>query len=288
MLSMGKIIRQLRKQNGLTQDDLAEGISSKSALSRMENEMCEPDIFTLNAFMQRLGKSLRYFEIVVSNKEYELLRKNQYDSSLQTIVVAESDFFKDMREARGLSQEQFCAEICARETISNIENGRTPQRKKARVLFESLGETCDKYYSYVETDDFEVFELVEQYQQKIRTNPEAALELRLQIQERIEENHPVNRQFLKSSELLEKKMSGERKTSEVLAGLEQCLHFTMPEYDGKIYRMPRRQESFILDEIVDCLKKMDKTESAFQLEQEIKQKNYKKLKISAKRYSFFK
>lgn len=287
MLSMGKIIQQLRKQNGLTQDALAEGISSKSAVSRMENEMCEPDIFTLNALLQRLGKSLRYFEIVVSNKEFERLEKKQYDNSLQTVAVAESEFFKDMREARGLSQEEFCAEIYARETISNIENGRTPQRKKARVLFESLGEACDKYYSYVVTDKFEIFELVEQYQYQVRADLEAARVLRLQIQEGIEENHPVNAQFLKSSELMEKRMSGNLAISEAMAGLEKCLHYTMPEYDGKIYRMPHRQENIILEEIVDCLRKLGQMERAFELESEMNQKNAKKLQISAKRYSFF-
>ena len=280
MLLMGKMIQQLRKQQGLTQEALGAGIVSKSVISRVENGQYEPDIFTLYALMKRLGKSLKYFEIIVSNKEYELLEKGAYDTSLQTTVVAESEFFKDMREAHGLSQEQFSFDIYARETISNIENGRAPRRKKARVLFEKLGESYKKYYAYVVSQEYEIFELVETYQQKRKENVEEARKIRLELKKRMDGNHPVNRQFMESAELMEKRQKGSLTAGETMAGLEKCLRYTMPEYDGTIYRIPHRQETVILKEIVECLKELNRKEATLELAFEVEKKNSKKLKIS--------
>ena len=83
-LQMGDLIRQMRRKRNLTQQELSEGIISKSVLSRIENGQAEPDIFVLHALFQRLGKSLLPFEIVVSNKEYERLLQNDDQTDSQS------------------------------------------------------------------------------------------------------------------------------------------------------------------------------------------------------------
>lgn len=280
MLQMGKLIRQLRKQKGLTQEALCQGLLSKPVLSRIENGLLEPNLFILNALLQRLEKSLEPFEIVVSNKEYEMLKNGEYDLSLRTTVVAEGDYFKDIRKAKGMSQEQFSSDVCARETISKIENGRAPRHGMMQTLMEKLEKPFEKYFGYVIAQEFEVYELVREYQQLINTDVEAAKALRKAIEKRIDIDLPVNRQFLESSELMEQRRTALVTPGEELAGLENCLRYTMPEYDGDIYRISYRQEVIILEEILRCLEELQRKEAARYLAKKMEQKNGKKLKIS--------
>lgn len=280
MLQIGKLIRQLRKQQKLTQKKLACGIVSESVISRIENGIVEPNLFTLNALLIRLGKTLEPFEIIVSNREFEMIEKGACDASLQTLVLAEGEYFKDLREAKGMSQEQFSADVFARETISKIEHGRTPQNKKLQTLMEKLEEPFEKYYGYVIAQEYEVYEWVEQYREALNKHPDAAEEIREKIRGKLKEDCPVNRQFLESSELMEKRKKGIITVGEEMAGLENCLRYTMPEYDGELYRIPYRQEVVILEEIVKCLKELKREEAADRLAQKIRKKIRKKLKIS--------
>lgn len=280
MLQMGRLICQERKQKQLTQEELAKGILSKSEMSRIENGQRIPDIFVLAALLQRLDISLEPFEIVVSNQEYELLQAGEYSVPICTTVVAEGVFFKDLRDAKGLSQEKFSSDICARETISKIENGRTPRQKKIQVLLEKQGEQFEKYYSYVVAKSFDVYELVRQYQEKAEKEPEQAKKILEEIRPQIDAKLPVNLQFLESSEIMEKRREGLLTAGEELAALERCLRYTMPEYDGDIYRIPYRQEIVILEEIVEDLKLLKREEKARELMQKIEEKCIKKLKIS--------
>ncbi len=278
-LQMGSLIRQLRVQKRMTQQALGSGIVSKSALSRIENGSIEPNLFTLNALLHRLGKSLKPFEIIVSNQDFEQLKCGEYESSLQTIVLAEGEYFKDIRKAKGLSQEQFSSDICARETISNIENGRAPQRKKIKVLLEKQGEPFEKYFSYVIAQEYEIYELAEEYQYKINSNLEEAKQIRQRIENKIDGELPINRQFLESASLMEMYRDGLLTSGEELAGLERCLRYTMPECDGEIYRIPYRQEVIILEEIIKCLQCLQRIGAAKSLAKVLVKKNGKKMKI---------
>ena len=284
MVHMGKLIRRLRKQKGLTQAELSHGIMSKSVLSRIENGICEPDVLELSRLMSRLGMSLRFFEALVSGKEYTLLQRfiseGKTEPSMELTVLSEQDFFKDFRKSRGWSQEQFSENICARETISNIENGRKPNRKKREHLLEKLGETGGKYFGYVESADYFLYPMVEQCQKIIRTAPTEAWNLLVEIQEELDLALPVNRQFFESSKIWIQKNMGEISDGEALAGLERCLRYTMPEYDGMIYRIPFCQETVILNEITECLKTLKRNRAAEDLLTELEKKNGKKLKVS--------
>jgi len=278
-LQMGDLIRQMRRKRNLTQQELSEGIISKSVLSRIENGQAEPDIFVLHALFQRLGKSLLPFEIVVSNKEYERLLQNDDSMLMQTTVIAESSYLKDIREVKGLSQERFSSDICARETISKIEHGRNPQLKTVQTLMDHVGEPYRKYYGYVVTLEYEIYEKVELYQQKRTAYPEEARYLFRDIRKRLDESIPVNRQFIESSELMEKRRKNQITMGEELAGLEQCLRYTMPEYQRESFRMPYRQEVVILEEIIKCLKRIKRPEAAMRLAEELEKKNNAKLKL---------
>ena len=280
MFQMGKLIQQLRKQKKMTQEELAAGIVSKSVLSRIENGLVEPDLVTLGALLKRLGKSLKPFEIVVTNKEYEIFKRERDVYEIETIVVAEGELLKDIRESKGLSQEQFSSEVYSRETISNIENGRTPRRKKVYALMDKQAYNLEKYYGFVIAQEYEVHELVERFHKRLTFDVEEAALVRKEIKGRIDGTLLINRQFLDSTELF---IKWEKKTitsGEVLAGMEKCLRYTMPDYDGKIYRIPFCQEVLILQAIVKHMKYLQRTNAAEVLAMELEKKMKKKLKIS--------
>ena len=146
---MGKLIRYLRKQKKMTQSELGQGIISESALSRIENGLSEPGLFTLDKLFWKLGKTLQPFEIVISNKEFEALKRKKDTLMANTVVIAESEYFKDIREGKGLSQEKFSSDVCARETISNIEHGRTPRLRKVQDVLEKQGMVFERYHGYI-------------------------------------------------------------------------------------------------------------------------------------------
>lgn len=280
MIQMGKIIRQLRKQQKLTQKELAEGIVSESVMSRIENGLAKPELDVLDALFTRLGKTLEPFEFVVSNREYEEWEKRDGDYGKNVTIIAEGEYYKDIREAMGLSQEEFCSGIYARETISNIEHGRAPQRKKIQNVLEKQGVSVELYFGFVEATEFEVYEWVESYQHLAAENSKEAEVWLKKIREELDCTSPVNRQFLESSEVMEKRRTGKITAGEELAALEKSLRYTMPEYSGTIYRIPHRQETVILEEIVCCMKELKRTEAAEILDGKTKKKLAKKLKLS--------
>ncbi len=53
--SCGQLIKKLRKNGGLTQEELADGICSVSTISRIENDRQVPHLKKMEALLQRLG-----------------------------------------------------------------------------------------------------------------------------------------------------------------------------------------------------------------------------------------
>lgn len=75
---IGKMIYKIRKEAGISQQDLARGIASKAELSRIERGEKGIDRFNMEALFQRIGKSADKLERAVSLQEYQhiLLRDN--------------------------------------------------------------------------------------------------------------------------------------------------------------------------------------------------------------------
>lgn len=75
VLTIGRLIHELRTEQGLSQTILCQGLCSKSKLSKIENESLQPDIFLTEALLQRLGISERGFTFWGNEREskiYEL------------------------------------------------------------------------------------------------------------------------------------------------------------------------------------------------------------------------
>lgn len=72
VLTLGRLIYVLRKEQNISQAVLCQGLCSKSKLSKIENNQLQPDIFLSEALLQRLGVSERVFSFW-GNSNYKIL-----------------------------------------------------------------------------------------------------------------------------------------------------------------------------------------------------------------------
>lgn len=90
MIPTGELIKRLRKESGLTQEQLAEGVCTRLTITRIEQGKVEPNYFTKWRILQKLGKNpALYIADTVSDREAQILRlgdrlydlhaKKQYD-----------------------------------------------------------------------------------------------------------------------------------------------------------------------------------------------------------------
>lgn len=72
VLTLGRLIYVVRKEQNISQAVLCQGLCSKSKLSKIENDQLQPDIFLSEALLQRLGVSERVFSFW-GNSNYKIL-----------------------------------------------------------------------------------------------------------------------------------------------------------------------------------------------------------------------
>lgn len=72
ILTIGRLIHDLRKEQGVSQTILCQGLCSKSKLSKIENDLLQPDIFLAEALLQRLGISERVLTFWGNERESEI------------------------------------------------------------------------------------------------------------------------------------------------------------------------------------------------------------------------
>lgn len=110
-LSVGKLIRQLRTEQNLSQTALCQGLCSKSKMSKIEQDVLQPDIFLTEALFQRLGISDRIFTFFGNShdaKLHELCFKLIHDNrSSKSEQLANIESFKQFIHPDDLLSEQY-------------------------------------------------------------------------------------------------------------------------------------------------------------------------------------
>ena len=74
ILTIGRLIHDLRKEQCISQTILCQGLCSKSKLSKIENDLLQPDIFLAEALLQRLGISERGLTFCGNKRESEIFQ----------------------------------------------------------------------------------------------------------------------------------------------------------------------------------------------------------------------
>lgn len=80
--SLGDTLRELRKQKGLSQEDLAEGICSPVSISRIENGNQIPSQPVLEALLEKLGTGLYQ----ICNVYYRSEQQQAFEEKAQAII----------------------------------------------------------------------------------------------------------------------------------------------------------------------------------------------------------
>ena len=198
-----------------------------------------------------------------------------FKSSFQGEFVLSNELVRDLRESRGLSQEEFGADICARETLSRIESGKSsPNKKNLYQLLKRMGMERENYYGFIEADDYELYEKVREYN---RCFPKGRLEeekkLLDEIEKEVDMTKAVNRQFVGTGHIFQQTVQGKLSLEQANQQLWKLFYLTMPPVaSGKlIYRVPFRTEYIILNHIAINLKKDGKMEEALQIYEELMQ-----------------
>jgi len=73
-ITVGAMIKELRKEQGITRERLCRGLCTPQMLELIEKDACETDQYLFDILLQRLGKSPDKLELILSQEEYRRMR----------------------------------------------------------------------------------------------------------------------------------------------------------------------------------------------------------------------
>lgn len=140
-LSLGEIIKQIREEKKLSQGIICQGLCTKSTLSKIEHNHMQPDIFLLEALLQRLGLSERPFLFYGNKKEHEFYTykfKSMRTQLLGTDVLKDyiREFEKSVSPKNNLQQQELL--------MAKIPLCKTPEEELS-MYFEALHYTLPNF-----------------------------------------------------------------------------------------------------------------------------------------------
>lgn len=107
------------------------------------------------------------YEVAGERQTKEISLALFMQSSTQRECIISNYFLKNLREEKGVTQYEMSEDICAWETVSRIESGRTPNQKKLYRLWKKLGIERERYYGFIESEHYEVYGWVRDYNRLI-------------------------------------------------------------------------------------------------------------------------
>lgn len=203
-------------------------------------------------------------------------------SSFQGEFVITNELLRELRKAKGISQEALCMGICSQETLSRIEKGkRSPNKKRLYKMLKRLGMERENYYGFIEADDYRLYEKVRQFNRCFPlSHYEKATKLLDEIENGIDMTLTVNKQFITTEHIILQTNRGELSREQANQQLKQLLFLTMPPTNSGafFYRIPFRTEFMLLNHIAVNLRFDNKVEEAVSIYEEL-MKCFKRNKV---------
>lgn len=203
-------------------------------------------------------------------------------SSFQGEFVITNELLRELRKAKGISQEALCMGICSQETLSRIEKGkRSPNKKRLYKMLKRLGMERENYYGFIEADDYRLYEKVRQFNRCFPlSHYEKATKLLDEIENGIDMTLAVNKQFIMTEHIILQTNRGELSREQANQQLKQLLFLTMPPTNSGafFYRIPFRTEFMLLNHIAVNLRFDNKVEEAVSIYEEL-MKCFKRNKV---------
>lgn len=189
-----------------------------------------------------------------------------WKSSFQGEFVITNELIRDLRKAKGLSQEKLGEDICTQSTLSQIENGkRSPNKKNLYQMLKKMGMKRENFYGFIEANDYELYEKVREYHRCFpKGQTQKAMKLLDEIENGVDMAKAVNRQFVGTGRISNRTANGELTREQANEQLRELLHLTMPPMNSgtMIYRVPFRMEYTIWNHIAINLREDGKVKEA--------------------------
>lgn len=232
---------------------------------KVEQEKCKQYIEAID-FVYELAQKERCQEMIL------LLLKE----SVQRECIISNELIREMRKATSMTQEKLSDNICAQETLARIEKDKTnPNSKNMYDMLKRMGMSREKYYGFIISDDYELYEKVRLYIRCVgKEEKEKAYELLNEIESELDMKEHVNRQFVESGRIGQRLWKQKITYKQAIDELEKVLHWTMPPIKDKerVYRMPFRKEFMILNQIALFYKRSGQVDAAVDICKQIEEK----------------
>lgn len=158
------------------------------------------------------------------------------------------DFIKETRLRKGYTQEEVSFGICTPASLSRIENGvQTPGRYILDKLLERLGTENNVFNIFVNRDEMELYELLQELARDIADGRVLELEEKVpKLEEMTKNSSELERQYLyyAKGELARKHGASD---DEVMEWFMKAIHVTLPQFDGV---NPLESNLLTFDEII--------------------------------------
>lgn len=176
---------------------------------------------------------------------------------MRAVLVGE--YIKSHREKQGITQEELCAGICSKSTLSRLERGKqTPGRDKLYALLHRLGLPEDRVFAVVSEHDVEIWQLKKDIQASVIEFEKANGETRLRLWERVaaelkrleeitDEDDVINRQYILSTQVTLGTSDGPYTPAQRRRLLEKAIRMTVPGFQlAKVESFRYRLEEMTL------------------------------------------
>lgn len=204
---------------------------------------------TMNRWRETLEQLYAHFGLNVSavDKLYFNACVSQY------YLIGE--IIREERKARGLSQEELIEGIYQEPaTLSRVENGQMPDRKKLYQLMERLGMSGWRYAGTVATEDYHVLEMNAEIEKLLsRHEEEKAIGAAERMKGYVDISIPENRQRVEGLEVAWQFRTGKMEPEEVYSKADELLRLT---YREETERVPFRNELRLINNMCVLLWRM--------------------------------
>lgn len=139
------LLKSMRQSKELTQEELGEGICSRTTIAAYEKGKCEPKKLYMDALMQRLGKTVDKYYIRLDDIEYAqakqrtwiqvCLRRGKLAMAKQAIQE-----YRNMQGTKGRLHDQFVAFVQA----ELLRRQKAPLEKQKKNILFGLSKTIVK------------------------------------------------------------------------------------------------------------------------------------------------
>lgn len=207
-------------------------------------------------------------------------RKYRLFQHMNRTFELDYEIIRNSRIACDLSQEALSGYICTRETLSRIESGqRNPSNKNLEKLLNCMKRERERINTVIATEKYETIKLKKDIAVYLHEREyDKAEEILEQLENIIDMNIPINRQYIEAEKIRIKMRNGQIRQEYAMKNLEEILHLTLDWSEGEEIKFQLTvTESDILNQIaiLCCTKENIEAERGVQIWEKIL-KNYER------------